>query len=179
MRNRTLLAVPLLLILAIPGHGLAQDAEQAAAPDMEPVMVGVFVDHVRPAMIPEYEAKIAEVVEKFQAAGVDAPAWDGFSSSELGYAYVIPAEQGDRLRVASMINRLLDQRIEVSRARRKFVIGDETFAAGDFVVLLDQPYRNYAVDLLQPQEFPADAEHEPYDDISWALPVHYGMRALP
>ena len=95
------------------------------------------------------------------------------------YAYVIPAEQGDRLRVASMINRLLDQRIEVSRARRKFVIGDETFAAGDFVVLLDQPYRNYAVDLLQPQEFPADAEHEPYDDISWALPVHYGMRALP
>ncbi len=91
MRIRTLLAVPLLLILAIPGHGLAQDAEQAAAPDMEPVMVGVFVDHVRPAMIPEYEAKIAEVVEKFQAAGVDAPAWDGFSSSELGYAYVIPA----------------------------------------------------------------------------------------
>ena len=94
------------------------------------------------------------------------------------YAFVIPAEQGDRLRVASMINRLLDQHIEVSRARRKFSIGGETFAAGDFVVLLDQPYRNYAVDLLLPQEFPVDAEHEPYDDISWALPVHYGVRAV-
>ena len=94
------------------------------------------------------------------------------------YAYVIPAEQGDRLRVASMVNRLLDQHIEVGRARRKFAIGDESFAAGDFVVLLDQPYRNYAVDLLQAQEFPADAEHEPYDDISWALPVHYGVRTV-
>ena len=94
------------------------------------------------------------------------------------YAFVIPAEQGDRLRVASMINRLLDQHIEVNRARRKFAIGDESFAAGDFVILLDQPYRNYAVDLLQPQEFPTDAEREPYDDISWALPVHYGVRTV-
>ena len=45
------------------------------------------------------------------------------------------------------------------------------------MVRLDQPYRNYAVDLLVPQKFPADAEHEPYDDISWALPVHYGLEA--
>jgi hypothetical protein len=34
------------------------------------------------------------------------------------------------------------------------------------------------VDLLEPQEFPSDAEHEPYDDISWALPVHYGVRTV-
>lgn len=86
MRIRTLLVVPLLLILAIPSQALAQDTEEAAAP----TMVGVFVDHVRPAMIPEYEAKITELVEKFKAAGVDAPDWQGFSSSELGYAYVIP-----------------------------------------------------------------------------------------
>ena len=86
MRIRTLLVVPLLLILAVPSQALAQDNEEAAAPNM----VGVFVDHVRPAMIPEYEAKIIDLVEKFEAAGVDAPAWDGYSSSELGYAYVIP-----------------------------------------------------------------------------------------
>ncbi len=86
MRIRTLLAVPLLVVLAVPSHALAQDTEEAVAP----AMVGVFVDHVRPAMIPEYEAKIVDLVEKFKAAGVDAPAWNGFSSSELGYAYVIP-----------------------------------------------------------------------------------------
>jgi len=94
------------------------------------------------------------------------------------YAFVIPAEQRDRLRVAKMINRLLDQRIEVGRARGRFSVGDERFEAGDYVILLDQPYRNYAVDLLEPQVFPADAEHEPYDDTSWALPVHYGVRSV-
>jgi len=106
--------------------------------------------------------------------------YNSWTSGKSGdpYAFVIPAEQGDRLRVASLINRLLTQHIEVSRARAKFSIGDETFAAGDFIVLLDQPYRNYAVDLLEPQEFPKDAEHEPYDDISWSLPIHYGVRAV-
>jgi hypothetical protein len=106
--------------------------------------------------------------------------YNSWTSGKSGdpYAFVIPAEQGDRLRVASLINRLLTQHIEVSRARAKFSIGDETFAAGDFFVMLDQPYRNYAVDLLEPQEFPKNAEHEPYDDISWSLPIHYGVRAV-
>jgi hypothetical protein len=44
-------------------------------------------------------------------------------------------------------------------------------------VRLDQPYRNYAVDLLLPQEFPPDTPYEPYDDVSWSLPVHYGVEA--
>ena len=29
-----------------------------------------------------------------------------------------------------------------------------------------------------PQKFPADAEFQPYDDISWSLPVHYGLSAV-
>jgi hypothetical protein len=45
-------------------------------------------------------------------------------------------------------------------------------------VRLDQPYRNYAVDLLTPQHFPEDAG-EPYDDISWELPAHYRLEAIP
>jgi hypothetical protein len=47
------------------------------------------------------------------------------------------------------------------------------------VVRLDQPYRNYAVDLLTPQAFPADSPYQPYDDVSWALPIHYGVEAVP
>ena len=85
MRVRSLLALPFLVLIAAPTGALAQDTEEAAAP----MMVGVFVDHVRPAMIPEYEAEISDMVEKFKAAGVDAPGWNGFSSAELGYAYVI------------------------------------------------------------------------------------------
>ncbi len=74
-----------------------------------------------------------------------------------------------------MVDRLLTQHIEVGRAREPFGVAEGSFPAGTYVVRLDQPYRNYAVDLLTPQEFPKDAEHEPYDDVSWALPVHYGV----
>ena len=43
---------------------------------------------------------------------------------------------------------------------------------------LDQPYRNYAVDLLTPQHYPKDGS-EPYDDVSWELPAHYHLQAIP
>jgi hypothetical protein len=93
-------------------------------------------------------------------------------------AFVIPQDQGDRRRVADMVNRLLDQKIEVGRAASAFAVSEGGFAAGDYVVRLDQPYRNYAVDLLLPQRFPAESPHVPYDDVSWSLPVHYGVSAV-
>ena len=94
------------------------------------------------------------------------------------YAFVIPEDQGDRLRVAQMVGRLLDQRIEVSRAKAPLSLKEGRFPAGSYVVRLDQPYRNYAVDLLTPQRFPKDGG-EPYDDISWELPAHYRLEAIP
>ena len=45
-------------------------------------------------------------------------------------------------------------------------VKEGTFAKGAFVVKLDQPYRNYAVDLLEPQKFPAKTPYTPYDDVS-------------
>ena len=94
-------------------------------------------------------------------------------------AFVIPSEQGDRRRVAQMINLLLGQRIEVGRTTQAFAVKEGEFSAGTFIVRLDQPYRNYALDLLAPQKFPKDSEFQPYDDISWALPVHFGLTATP
>ena len=99
-------------------------------------------------------------------------------SSEPPYAFVIPDQQGDRARVAAMVERLLAQRIEVSRARRPLSLHEGRFEAGSYVVKLDQPYRNYAVDLLSPQQFPKNGG-TPYDDISWELPAHYRLEALP
>jgi hypothetical protein len=106
----------------------------------------------------------------------------GYNSWQKGkagnpYAFIIPADQGDRRRVAQMINRLMAQHIEVSRASSDFQTKEGKFSAGSYVIRLDQPYRNYAVDLLLPQQFPNDPEHEPYDDVSWSFPVHYGVDA--
>ena len=71
-----------------------------------------------------------------------------------------------------MVGRLLGQHIEVGRAQAALKLKDGDYPAGTYVVRLDQPYRNYAVDLLTPQRYPKDGS-EPYDDVSWELPAHY------
>jgi len=93
------------------------------------------------------------------------------------YAFVIGEDQGDRRRVAQMIEVLRGQRVEVARLAAPITVKEGSFAKGSFVVRLDQPYRNYAVDLLEPQKFPSETPYEPYDDVSWALPVFYGLEA--
>jgi len=107
----------------------------------------------------------------------------GFKSWQQGVAgdpfgFVIPAEQPDRRRVAQMVNLLRRQGIEVSRAKAGFTLDEGDFPAGTYVVRLDQPYRNYAVDLLLPQDFRFAAGQLPYDDVSWALPVDYGVETI-
>ncbi len=93
------------------------------------------------------------------------------------YAFVIPQDQGDPARVGQLVARLLAQHIEVGRARSALRLKEGSFPAGTYVVRLDQPYRNYAVDLLAPQRYPKDGG-EPYDDISWELPAHYHLQAI-
>ena len=63
-----------------------------------------------------------------------------------------------------------------ARSNAAFAVDEGAFRAGSYVVRLDQPYRNYAVDLLAPQDFPKNGG-EPYDDVSWALPAHYRLEA--
>jgi hypothetical protein len=98
--------------------------------------------------------------------------------TEAPFAYVIPDEQGDPTRVAQLVARLMAQGIEVHRAGAQLTLKEGVFPAGTYVVRLDQPYRNYAVDLLSAQHYPKDAG-EPYDDISWSFPAHYHLSALP
>ena len=57
-------------------------------------------------------------------------------------------------------------------------LSEGQFPPGTFVVRLDQPYRNYAVDLLTPQHYPK-GQGDPYDDVSWELPAHYHLTVIP
>ena len=94
------------------------------------------------------------------------------------FAFVIPAGEADRRRTTQLVNLLRLQGIEVATAKTGFSIDEGGFPAGTFVVRLDQPYRNYAVDLLAPQSFEFAPGQLPYDDVTWALPVHYGVEAV-
>ena len=97
---------------------------------------------------------------------------------EKPYAYVIPANQPDRRRVAQMINRLRDQHIEVRTLPAPVSLAEGEFERDDYIVKMDQPYRNFALDVLEPQHFPAETEELPYDDMSWAYPVGFGVSAV-
>ncbi len=105
--------------------------------------------------------------------------WDSWQKglTQPPYAFLIPTDQGDPARVAQMVSRLLGQHIEVSQAKSAIQLKDGNYPAGTYVVRLDQPYRNYAVDLLTPQRYPKDGE-PPYDDVSWELPANYHLQAI-
>jgi hypothetical protein len=96
---------------------------------------------------------------------------------EAPYGFIIPEGQGDPARVAQLIGRLLSQGIEVQRASADIVLQEGRFPAGTYVVRLDQPYRDYAVDLLTAQNYPKDAG-EAYDDISWDLAANYHLTVI-
>ena len=51
-------------------------------------------------------------------------------------------------------------------------------AEGDYVIRMDQPYRNLVLTLMRKQEFPADAPR-PYDDVAWTFPLMFGATAHP
>jgi len=106
--------------------------------------------------------------------------WDSWQKgfTQPPYAFLIPQDQGDPARVAAMVGRLIGQHIEVAQAKDAIQLKDGSYPAGTYVVRLDQPYRNYAVDLLTPQHYPIDGE-PPYDDVSWELPANYHLQALP
>ena len=83
-------------------------------------------------------------------------------------AFVISKEQNDPLMAAYLVNQLRGQGIEVHKA-------ESGANKGDYVVLLDQPYRNLAVSLLTKQNYPKEAKFPPYDDIAWTLGYLYGV----
>ena len=82
--------------------------------------------------------------------------------------FVIPYAQKDPSMVAFLINQLRKQQIEVHQV-------DTGKQKNDYVILLDQPYRNLAVSLLTKQSFPKEAKFPPYDDIAWTMGYLYGV----
>jgi hypothetical protein len=114
------------------------------------------------------------MLENFYRAGYNS--WRK-GIEQAPFAFMIPSDQGDPARVAQLVSRLMAQGIEVQRSTADIALGEGTFPAGTYVVRLDQPYRNYAVDLLTAKFYPKDAT-EPYDDISWELPANFHLTAV-
>jgi hypothetical protein len=101
--------------------------------------------------------------------------------TEAPYAFVIPAAQRDPGTAARMIETLMLGGIEVHRAADDFMVGKRLYPRGSHVIRLDQPYRAYAKDLLEVQEYPDIRASEkedfvrPYDMTGWTLWMQMGV----
>ncbi len=97
------------------------------------------------------------------------------ATTEPPFGFVIPAGGGDNVDVTDLINTLVSgQHIEVDRATAPFTAEGQQFAAGDYVVRMNQPYGLYAKLLLTRQDFPMNAldprnRTASYDNLAWTM----------
>jgi hypothetical protein len=96
------------------------------------------------------------------------------------FAYLVPAGSRDPTRVAFLVNNLRIQGLEVGRAEADGKLAEGAFAAGSYVVKLDQPYGPLARILLGRQDFPDDPGLRTYDDTGWTmgLAAHVDVREI-
>lgn len=94
------------------------------------------------------------------------------------YAYHLPVDQPRKANVAHLLNNLRRQGIEVHRADAAGTFGDVTVRRGDYLIRMDQPYRDFVQTLMGVQRFPEDAPR-PYDDVGWTFSYLYNVTAHP
>ena len=104
--------------------------------------------------------------------------------TEPPVAYVIPTGQHDPPAAMTFLETLMRGAVEVHRAEAPFAAGGATYPAGTHVVLLSQPFRPFAKDLLEPQAYPDLRTYPggpplaPYDTAGWTLSFQMGVRTV-
>jgi hypothetical protein len=94
--------------------------------------------------------------------------------AEAPYAYVVPVNQPRRADAAYMLNLLRRQGVELHVADAAARLGEVQLNRGDYVIRMDQPYRNFVQTLMEVQRFPENAPR-PYDDVAWTFPMMFNL----
>ncbi len=90
------------------------------------------------------------------------------ASNEGPAAYIIPGDTPRPVEAADMVNLMRMQGIEVHRATKEFTVKDQKYAAGSYIVRMDQPYSRMADMLLDTQYYNVN-DPSPYDDTGWTM----------
>lgn len=104
--------------------------------------------------------------------------WDSWPG-----AWVIAANQDNRVGVESVIRILTMGDVEVHQAMEPFTADGQAFDEGTFVVPMKQPYASFAQTLLTVQEYPDMREYpggppkRPYDVTAHTLPILMDVQA--
>ena len=100
------------------------------------------------------------------------------------FAYFIPREQRDPVAAVEMLRRLAFNGVEVHALTRPVTVQGRNWAAGDWVIAMDQPFAELARQVLSVQEYPDLREYpegppeQPYDAAGWTLPLQMGVEIV-
>ena len=103
--------------------------------------------------------------------------------TEPPFAWVVPADQADPGRAASMVKILAETGVEVTRTTSPGTADGAPIAEGSYVLRAAQPYRAHLKDMMERQVYPArftagGLAEAPYDVAGWTLPLQMGVRAV-
>ena len=100
------------------------------------------------------------------------------------FAYVLPNPQADTPEAALLAQIMIQNGIEVHRAKEAFHANGIDYPAGSWVILMDQPSSGLVKELFEVQHYPqaildgsAKPVTLPYDVTGWTLPMQMGVKA--
>jgi len=104
--------------------------------------------------------------------------------SEPPYAYVVPQDQHDPVAAVELLRRLAFNGLRVYQLRQAAAIDGIDYAAGTWVVPMDQEFAELARQVLDIQQYPDLREYpegppeQPYDASGWTLSAQMGVHVV-
>ncbi len=99
-------------------------------------------------------------------------------------AFLIPTQQRDIHTTLKMLDILQRGGVEIHQANAPFTADGVEYPEETYVVLMSQPFRAHAKDLLEVQRYPErrpspeSLPERPYDIAGWTLPLQMGVRTI-
>jgi Zinc carboxypeptidase len=101
---------------------------------------------------------------------------------EPPFAYVISGKQNDTPEAALLAQLMIDNGLDVYASKDGFKANGVSYAAGSWVIPMDQPFSAMAKELFERQKYPDALENGtskaidlPYDVTGWTLPLQMGV----
>ncbi len=117
-------------------------------------------------------------------------------NEEGPHGWVVPKAQADKSTTALMLNRMMENGVQVFEASAELAAGNDQINEGDYVLPTTQPFGLYVKNLMEYQDYPDlrkyphlwqgisrmtqwdGAPFLPYDGVGWTLPSQMGVKTI-
>ena len=95
--------------------------------------------------------------------------------------YILPSSQPTFLTATKFVNTLIKTGVVVHRGASDFVVGDQSYPAGSYVIKTAQAFRPHILSMFEPQNYPNNFARltgqsiQPYDSVGWTLAYQMGI----